>query len=330
MKIAIIGGGWVGCHLAYKLKDKHDITLYEKNENLFTETSYKNQNRLHIGFHYARNYKTREMCRDTFSRFMSDYSFLTNEVGNNIYCVPNKGSLIDYQTYLQIFSNFDKEISNLTLDSTNCCIKTNERHINFKLAHNFFNTELSNLKVNASINTKKLNKLSNVFDLVINATNNQIKNIDDHESFYELTITLIYKKINNTQFDALTLVDGNLFSIYPYHDNYFTVTDVEFTPIKKFKTIKQLTNFSKKIDESFILDRINKIENKIKKFYPEFNNYFMYDSYILSTKSKIISSSDERYPIITKNKNVINCFTGKIQGIYIIEDYIYKEIKLNE
>ena len=38
MKIAIIGGGWVGCHLAYKLKEKHDVILYEKNEFLFEET----------------------------------------------------------------------------------------------------------------------------------------------------------------------------------------------------------------------------------------------------------------------------------------------------
>ena len=28
----------------------------------------------------------------------------------------------------------------------------------------------------------------------------------------------------------------------------------------------------------------------------------------------------------TKNENVINCFTGKIQGIYLIEDFINNEI----
>ena len=61
MKIAIIGGGWVGCHLTYKLQNSHDVTLFEKNENLFQETSFNNQNRLHLGFHYARNSKTRKI-----------------------------------------------------------------------------------------------------------------------------------------------------------------------------------------------------------------------------------------------------------------------------
>ena len=114
MKIAIIGGGWVGCHLAYKLKELHSITLYEKNTELFLETSYNNQNRLHSGFHYARNFKTREMCRETYSQFMEDYGFLTNDVKNNLYCVPNTKSIIDYGTYIQIFKDFEKEKSDLT------------------------------------------------------------------------------------------------------------------------------------------------------------------------------------------------------------------------
>ena len=43
MKIGIIGGGWVGCHLANKLKENHEITIFEKNKTIFSETSIKNQ-----------------------------------------------------------------------------------------------------------------------------------------------------------------------------------------------------------------------------------------------------------------------------------------------
>jgi Trk K+ transport system NAD-binding subunit len=32
MKIAIIGAGWVGCHLALKLKDSHEVVLYEEDD----------------------------------------------------------------------------------------------------------------------------------------------------------------------------------------------------------------------------------------------------------------------------------------------------------
>ena len=76
------------------------------------------------------------------------------------------------------------------------------------------------------------------------------------------------------------------------------------------------------MNDEFLNERQRKTEEKILKFYPNFLSDFEYESYFLSTKSKIVDLSDERYPIIKEEDNLINCFTGKIQGIYIIEDYI--------
>ena len=72
MKIGIIGGGWVGCHLANKLKENHEITIFEKNKTIFSETSIKNQNRVHEGYHYARSYNTRELCKNTLNKFINE------------------------------------------------------------------------------------------------------------------------------------------------------------------------------------------------------------------------------------------------------------------
>jgi len=326
MKIAIIGGGWVGCHLAYKLRGSHDVTIYEKNPKLFFETSYNNQNRLHSGFHYARNFKTREMCKETYSQFMEDYGFLTKDVVNNLYCVPNTKSIIDYGTYIQIFKDFKKEKSDVTFKDVEGCINTNERYIDFKQAHDFFNNELRNIVIHEPISSIKLKKLSKEYDLVINATNNHIKDSHSKNSFYELTISLLYKKIKETPFDSLTLVDGDFFSIYPYKDDIFTLTDVEHTPIKKFKTPTKLKEFIQTIDNQFIEKKIKVIEKKVKHYFPDFLSFYEYYSYFTATKSKIVSTSDERYPVMSKEDNIINCFTGKIQGIYIIQKYVQDEI----
>jgi hypothetical protein len=327
MKIAIIGGGWVGCHLAYKLKNEHNISIFEKNDFLFEETSYKNQNRLHLGFHYARNNKTRKLCLDTFDRFLLDYEFITKKVKNNFYCVPKNTSILDYETYIQIFKDFEySEVKN-SLNNVEGCINTKERHIDFDAAKRFFNAQLSDLMIKKRITQNSLSSIKKEYDLVINATNNEIKDRTNHSSFFELTISLIYENIKKSEFDALTMVDGSLFSVYPYIENKFTVTDVEHTPIKKFKTISALNKFKKNISEFLIEEKKKEIEKKINKYYPLFNENFKYDGYFFSVKSKIISESDERYPVISKENNLINCFTGKIQGIYIIEDFIKKEIK---
>jgi len=323
MKIAIIGGGWIGCHLANKLGDVHDITIYEKNSTLFTETSYKNQNRLHLGYHYARSFETRELCLSTFDRFIDDYGFATEKVDKNLYCVASNISLLDYKTYLKIFDNYNHEQIIFNSENFEGCINTDERYINFEKIHSFFNSKLK--FENKTIESQDLNNLSKNFDLVINATNNHLSDKTIENSFYELTVSLIYEKRNETNFDALTVVDGELFSIYPYQNNLFTVTDVEHTPIKKFTSLEDMNNFiQNELSKNLIEYKRHKIESKVTKLYENFLDDFIYKNYFISTKTKIDVKSDSRYPIISQSDNIINCFTGKIQGIYLIEDYIKK------
>jgi hypothetical protein len=329
MKIAIIGGGWVGCHLAHKLKDTHQVSLFEKNNHLFSETSYNNQNRLHLGFHYSRNNKTRNLCKNTFDRFINDYGFSVSDISENLYCIPENESLIDFDTYLKIFDDFDFDLKKHNFKNVSGCISVNEKHINFESCFKFFNKILKDIVINEFICDKKLENIKDNFDLVINCTNNHLEYsdvIDNPDYFFELTISLIYEKVFDVDFGAVTMVDGDLFSIYPYSDNTFTVTDVVETPIKKFYSINELEKYKKLINTELISEKINKIETKILKYYPYFVNQFKYNSYFLSVKSKRKNDSSDRYPVIIDNGKILNCFTGKIQGIYIIEDYITKKI----
>jgi hypothetical protein len=321
MKIAIIGGGWVGCHLANSLKKEHDVTIFEKEPELFSETSYKNQNRLHYGYHYPRNYKTREMCKDTYEIFMGQYGHMIMDIPQNLYCVPNKKSIIDFNTYLQIYKDFGYENSDFLLKNIDGCVNTNEKFIDHRIAKNFFNEELKDNFIQKKITKKGIKKLSENFDLVINSTNNMLRLFDD-DSFFELTISLIYEKVSETNFDSLTIMDGNFFSIYPYGDNLFTLTDVEYTPIKRFSKPEQIKKYKTKITPSFVNDVRVKMEKKVMGYYDDFHNDFKYKEFFLSIKCKPISGSDERYPVINKTDNIINCYTGKIQGVYIISDYI--------
>jgi len=317
VKIAIVGGGWVGCNLALKLKDKFSITLYEKNEELMTETSTKNQNRLHLGYHYARSGSTRKLCKETFFKFIEEYGFLTKEIQKNLYCV-SKDSVLDFETFNKIFDDYDTHRQfDSDIENVEGSILTKERYIDFNESKNFFNYELKNVS-----HFKKIDSISNIknnYDLVINSTNNYLNRIDS-SSFYELTLTLLYRKKKNTSFDSLTIIDGNFFSIFPYMKDIYTLTDVEHTPIEKFFNIKELENYS--LSEEIIKSKINFMQSKVNKYYKDFLNDFEYENYFLATKTKHQTSSANRYPIIHKSDNVINCYTGKIQGIYPIEKYI--------
>jgi len=321
MKIAIVGGGWVGCHMALNLRKKHNVTIFDKNSELFTETSSNNQNRLHYGYHYARNYKTRELCKTTFNRFINDYGFLITDIPKNLYCIPNKKSLIDFETYCQIFKDFNFGKLDSPINNIEGCINTNEKFINYLLAKDFFNKSLKDIFVSQELNYDLLVDMSDKYDLVINTTNNLIRS-RDNDDFYELTVSFLYEKKNVIDFDAITLVDGNFFSIFPYGKNLVTLTDVEYTPLKKSLKVNELINHKNQITKNDLDIVRGNIEKKVLYYIPKFNDMFEYKDYFISIKSKIISESDERYPVIYKDDNIITCFTGKIQGIYIIENYI--------
>lgn len=332
MKIAIIGGGWVGCHLASKLKNNHDIVIFDKNEELFLETSYNNQNRLHIGYHYPRNHQTRDLCKNTFYRFINEYGFLVKDVNPNLYSISSDKSLLDFNTYIKIFDKYNFTILNsedYNLTNIEGTISTNEKHINFKNAYDFFNQNLKIYHVKRNILKNNIEEIKKEYDLVINATNNHIVDNNINNYFYELTLTLIYKKVKETKFESLTIMDGKFLSIYPYVDDLYTLTDVKHTPLEIFTNIDDLNIYKSNIDQSYISNKKNIFENKVKKYFNDFDEHYNYHSYFLSTKSKIISNSDNRYPIITIEDNLINCFTGKIQGIYVIEDYINNIINEN-
>jgi hypothetical protein len=321
MKIAIIGGGWIGCHLAKNLMHNHEVVLYEKQSELFTQTSFKNQNRLHYGYHYSRNSKTRELCRATFHRFLNEYESFTKQISRNYYSISNK-SLIDYGTFLEIFKNDPIEEVVNPFNNLEGTVNTIERFIDFANLKHYFNTVLKHIIVIEKIND--LNSLRTQFDWVINCTNNHL--LHDDSSYFELTLTLLYRKIAATVFDSITIVDGDFFSIYPYDNKRYTITDVEHTPICKFDSINDLYKFQ--ITDELVRIKTDLIQNKIISYFPDFLNHFEYDSYFTSVKSKSYSDfSGNRNPKIVLNDNIITCYTGKIQGIYLIHDYILNHIE---
>jgi hypothetical protein len=324
MKIAIIGAGWLGCHIAHKLKQQHDVTLFDQS-GIFFGSSFFNQNRLHKGFHYSRNQKTRELCRDTFDAFIQDYPDLVSDIDQNYYVVPTDKSLIDYGTFKSIFTheqiNFIESIIP-GFQNIEGSVIVDEKYIDPVKSRSFFQEELHDIFVMKTINDSELDALSKQYDLVLNVTNNQLQPISDH--YFELSLTLIYDYVASNKFGSVTMVDGPLFSIYPFNETQYTVTDVEYTPLYVDESFNEITKYKTQFeaDNAYLNQIRDTIETKISYYYKQFLTDFAYNSYYTSVKVKRRSQSADRAPVIVKNNNIITCITGKIQGIYTLEKYI--------
>lgn len=87
-RIAIIGAGWYGVHIACELKKKHpawEITLFEKNSKIFSGVSGMFGIRLHAGPHYPRSKATRDDCHKGFWKFYECYPDIITENGHAFY-----------------------------------------------------------------------------------------------------------------------------------------------------------------------------------------------------------------------------------------------------
>lgn len=328
MKIAIIGGGWLGCHIASKLlADQHNVHVYEQS-SIFSGASFYNQNRLHKGFHYSRNQKTRKLCYDTFDLFLEDYHHLVEPIQNNYYAIPTDKSLIDYGTFKTIFKQEEVPFTECTIDwleNIEGSVVVDERYINPVKAQQHFDSLLKTNLIIKDIDQKELVELSKDYDYVINVTNNKLKTIAN--TYYELSLTLVYNKTPGTSFGSLTMVDGPLFSIYPYRADQYTLTDVEYTPVYINDDLEELEKFKRTTLTGDKIDSIrNEMEAKVRSYYKRFKADFNYLHYYTSTKVKRASTSADRSPIIKQEGNIISCVSGKIQGIYTLENYIKNEI----
>ena len=330
-KIVIIGTGWYGLYSALLLQDKYDVMILEKNNEIFENSSNYNQNRLHLGYHYPRSHNTRKICLSGYYRFVEKFRDVIDFIDNNYYCI-SKESLIDFETYKQIFNSTKYKHTFIKNDFINNIdgdiINTQEKIINSDKAKKYFNDKI-NCEIKFNYLVENIKQIDNKViinddiecDLLIDCTYNQL-GLSKQKYIYENTISFIYERINfNDEYDSITVMDGDFFSLFPRDVNkkLYSLTHVKYTPFQKDIEIN-------KLDKNISKEKINEINKNmvedVVKYLPDFSKHFKLKTHFISYKCKLISKNDTRECIIEKNNNIINVNCGKIIGIFELEDYL--------
>ena len=335
MKICIIGAGWYGCHIAKVLTSLDvEVSLFEKENKIFAGASGFNQNRLHLGFHYPRNHRTRLQSLLGFDRFKEEYPDLISEISNNIYAVPSLKSLMDYKTYCGIMAStgipyFSYETPSF-LNNIEGSINTNEMLISVSKAIIYFENILQEcLKLNHEVKNIKSN-VDHVlvdgvkYDYLIDCTWGHLKPND--ETFFEASLLLKMKKIND--FDtAITLVDGDLWSLYPTENSdIYTLSSVLYTPLTTKESSKEIKKEIGKLTDEYLTKVKIQIIEHAQQFFPNILDYFEFSDYQISIKTKLKGFSSDRSCYVNKTERIISIQSGKIDNIFYASNYIMKII----
>jgi hypothetical protein len=262
--------------------------------------------------------------KDGFKKFVEKYPTLSSEC-YNIYAIPTKESLIDFQTYKSIMMSSGLEFNEVNIPTwaknVDGCISTKERVINTKVACEYFKTKLgSNLVLNQEIDYLQHTN----FDYVIDCTWGHFNPTED--TFFEPTLILLYKEkysCYNVGFPAFTLVDGPLCSLYKTENNgIYTLSSVPHTPLGQVKTSKEAHNIVNNYPYKSLDAKRFLIEEQIQRYIPDFNDYFEFYVPQFSIKTKPYGAYDDRSCHVSKKDDVITVMSGKIDTIFTAMDRV--------
>ena len=331
-RVAIIGGGWYGCHIASSLMALgFAVRLFEQNDRLLHEASGNNQFRLHLGFHYPRHAETRIQSRDGFSRFVERYSSLSRPVEDNIYIVPSRTSLIDYDTYKLIMTAtgipyHTIQDCKVDLKDIDGMMRTEERVILIDKARHYFTAHLQQiLSLSVKIDTVQQMDRSVIvngerFDYVVDATWGHFSS-PPVEAYFEPTLLLYFE--GDSGLPALTFVDGPLYSIYPTEErNIYTLSSVPHTPIGQFRSASEARSARDAVDSNLVREKLRLMVDQACENVVGFRDQYRFIGPQISIKTKPVGSSDNRSCYVGRSGRIFTVMSGKIDTIFFATERI--------
>ena len=345
MKIAIVGAGFFGIAAAIKLKEKYKnckISIFEKNKDILSGSSGKNQFRWHKGYHYPRSQKTIEECLRSYKSFEKYLNKFTLDT-ENYYAISSENSLTSADQFINVCEKNKLYYKKTSLNILNkkkisSVFRVKEKIINIQLIKNYFKRQLKLLKIETNLNSeiKNIEKLRINYDFVILSTyfeNEDLMNekIDSNIKF-QLVEKIISKVPKEYEKKSVVVLDGKFMCIDPFYLNKHsllgTVDDsiIKETVGKKLQLNKLELSYLKK--GAIINPQITnfaKIKKKFNEFFVGFDEVKYVKSFFVIRCTKV-SKEDARNSEMKKKGNLIKIFSGKWVSCFKVAEKITKII----
>jgi D-amino-acid oxidase len=348
--ICIVGAGIFGTTLALILSENKDfkIDLYEKNNDILSETSLKNQQRFHLGYHYPRSKKTILEIKNSSKDFNKFYGNKFYGHTKNIYAISKTKSKLNFDEYCKKLNFLGLETKkkkfDIFSDLVDESIITDEKILNYfkfkkMIKKKLIRVKNINLKLKKTISKKNLSEYDKV--IVCTYSNNNILlsklgilNSKLKKKRYELVEKIVVKMPKELKTISAVILDGNFLNFDPYiGTNYHLLSVVKEAKIEIIKKkFPNFNNFKKRyLKYKFIKDEKNSNFKNFIKFGQKFVPLLSKARYVSSTYVvrciDISKNNQNRNTIIQRYGNkIITVFSGKWNNCVKVSKQIKKLI----
>lgn len=333
LRICILGAGWYGCHAARVLLDGGAYVHLLDKTGIFAGASAKNQNRLHLGYHYPRSPETIRECQDGHSKFLARYGDCVVPFADNYYLL-HKDSVTSASDYRKVFAGFDhREIPvsslGLAIDHLeDTAFVVPEKFIDVKRVQSRMQREFApylevcgSPKIELFPDRVIVNDIE--YDYLLNCTNNQFVPVPlTVKPVYETVCSLLYTLSDQPTPLGLTVMDGPFFSLFPYDlsTSTYTLTHVVHSVLSRGPLEEE------SLSPETLAVRRQLMESEFATVFPDLLSRLTYVGYFLSTKTKYDFVRDDRSLRWSQTGRCINISGGKITGIVEMEERLRKTI----
>jgi D-amino-acid oxidase len=349
-KICIVGAGIFGTTLALMLSKNKDIKidLYEKNKDILSETSLKNQQRFHLGYHYPRSKKTILEIKSSSIDFNKFYGNKFYGNTKNVYAISKTQSKLNFEKYCKKLNALGlktkKKNFNIFSNLIENSIITDEKilnHFKFKetVKKKIKNTQNINLKLQKTISIKNLDDYDKI--IICTYSNNNIllnklgiKNSSLKKKRYELVEKIVVRMPNELKKTSVVILDGNFLNFDPFlGTNYHLLSVVRESKIeiikKKFPDFK--SSETKYLKHKFVKNiKASKYKNFIKfgeKFVPLLSKAsYVKSLYVVRCVDISRYNQDRNTSIKQYGNKIVSVFSGKWNNCVKVSKQIKKLI----
>jgi len=358
--VVIIGGGIFGTEIAIKAKSLGlSVQIIEQKNDILLGASANNQNRLHLGFHYPRDFETGKQCIRGFGAFKEKYSRCIQDGFLNAYFISKEGSLtsshqfIEFSTLLGVpFTTIEPDEFPIEVRNIDLAVSCEEVVYDCSILREIVreNLQASGVEIKYGLRAKTISRYNGLFEIgfdsfgsifakvVINASYADINNLTGQlnypveERLYEYTaVAIIELDIPKL---GITIMDGPFMTLLPYgKSGDYLLYCVEHSVIKKdICSIMDPTWLSPEESPFSSIDKETYFKNMIdfcKTYLPvlgkaNLKGFLEGPRMVLSNKD----DTDERPSLITNyDNNYFTVFSGKIDHSIWVADEVGKSLK---
>lgn len=322
--VAVVGGGIFGTTAAIQLaKSGLQITLFEREDDLFKCASGINQYRVHKGYHYPRSKETASSCDKDAELFKRSFRSSIEENHQAYYAIASKDSFITTDQYMEFLDEQDLQYE-ITENFKGCSltIKATEFLYNPSKLKAIIFDRLQSLDVKISLNTDfDLENFRNNFSHCVIATYSESGRFSGETYQFEVCEKPLVKLPSRYKARSVVVMDGPFMCFDPFEGSDMHVLgNVEHAIHSRNigKTAVVPNQLASYLNSGVIKDP--KVTN-FPKFLETFERFFediseiehIGSMYTVRTVLPNRDYDDARPTIVTEyNSTMIQIFSGKI------------------